>query len=405
MKVLVANLGSTSFKYRLFDMSDERQLARGGVERIGSPSSRCFVEIGTSKVEMEQSVPNHGVAVDACIQQLTNPTSGCLRDASEISAIGFKAVHGGRVSGVQIIDESVLQAMDEMNSVAPAHNPPYMAAMRQLATMAAKIPLVAAFETDFHQSIPEAWKRYAIPDALAEQLPIRKWGFHGASHRFIGWRISQLLGNSDARVISLHLGGSSSLCAMRGGRSVATTMGMSPQTGLPHNNRVGDLDPYALPLMMEKTGLTLKDLLKVLATEGGLLGLSGGLSGDVRDLEQAAEQGNAKARLALDVFIAEIRRQLGSMLVALGGADAIVFTGGIGENSITVRRAVCDGLQDLGIALCETKNQAGDNQAGEKERRIDDAARGKSQLWIVPTNEELIVARQTVEAIQKPQAQ
>ncbi|MFN9712667.1 MAG: acetate/propionate family kinase [Planctomycetota bacterium] len=400
MKVLVANLGSTSFKYRLFDMSDERQLARGGVERIGSPSSRCFVEIGTSKVEMEQSVPNHGVAVDACIQQLTNPTSGCLRDASEISAIGFKAVHGGRVSGVQIIDESVLQAMDEMNSVAPAHNPPYMAAMRQLATMAAKIPLVAAFETDFHQSIPEAWKRYAIPDALAEQLPIRKWGFHGASHRFIGWRMSQLLGNSDARVISLHLGGSSSLCAMRGGRSVATTMGMSPQTGLPHNNRVGDLDPYALPLMMEKTGLTLKDLLKVLATEGGLLGLSGGLSGDVRDLEQAAEQGNAKARLALDVFIAEIRRQLGSMLVALGGADAIVFTGGIGENSITVRRAVCDGLQDLGIALCETKNQA-----GEKERRIDDAARGKSQLWIVPTNEELIVARQTVEAIQKPQAQ
>jgi acetate kinase len=386
-------------------MSDERQLARGGVERIGSPSSRCFVEIGTSKVEMEQSVPNHGVAVDACIQQLTNPTSGCLRDASEISAIGFKAVHGGRVSGVQIIDDSVLQAMDEMNSVAPAHNPPYMAAMRQLATMAAKIPLVAAFETDFHQTIPEAWKRYAIPDALAEELPIRKWGFHGASHRFIGWRMSQLLANSDARVISLHLGGSSSLCAMRGGRSVATTMGMSPQTGLPHNNRVGDLDPYALPLMMEKTGLSLKDLLKVLATEGGLLGLSGGLSGDVRDLEQAAEQGNAKARLALDVFIAEIRRQLGSMLVALGGADAIVFTGGIGENSITVRRAVCDGLHDLGIALCETKNQAGDNQAGEKERRIDDAARGKSQLWIVPTNEELIVARQTVEAIRKPQAQ
>jgi acetate kinase len=400
VKVLVANLGSTSFKYRLFDMSDERQLARGGVERIGSPSSRCFVEIGTSKVEMEQSVPNHGVAVDACIQQLTNPKSGCLRDASGISAIGFKAVHGGRVSGVQIIDESVLQAMDEMNSVAPAHNPPYMAAMRQLATMAAKIPLVAAFETDFHQSIPEAWKRYAIPDALAEQLPIRKWGFHGASHRFIGWRMSQLLANSDARVISLHLGGSSSLCAMRGGRSVATTMGMSPQTGLPHNNRVGDLDPYALPLMMEKSGLSLKDLLKVLATEGGLLGLSGGLSGDVRDLEQAAEQGHAKARLALDVFIAEIRRQLGSMLVALGGADAIVFTGGIGENSITVRRAVCDGLLDLGIALCETKNSAGD-----KERRIDDAARGKAQLWIVPTNEELIVARQTVEAIRKPQAQ
>jgi acetate kinase len=319
-----------------------------------------------------------------------------LKDAAEISAIGFKAVHGGRSSGVQIIDNSVLDAMEEMNSVAPAHNPPYMAAMRQLAKTSSKIPLVAAFETDFHQSIPEAWKRYAIPDELAEALPIRKWGFHGASHRFIGWRMAELLGNKDARVISLHLGGSSSMAAIRGGKSVATTMGMSPQTGLPHNNRVGDIDPYALPLMIKHTGLSLEELLKVLATQGGLLGLSGGLSGDVRDLETAAASGNAKAQLAIDVFVAEIRRQLGSMLVALGGADALAFTGGIGENSTTIRQAVCQGLGDLGIALCETKNHSGD-----KERRIDDATKGKIQLWIVPTNEELIVARQTVAAIGK----
>jgi acetate kinase len=271
-----------------------------------------------------------------------------------------------------------------------------MAAMRQLAKTTSKIPLVAAFETDFHQSIPEAWKRYAIPDELAEALPIRKWGFHGASHRFIGWRMAELLGNKDARVISLHLGGSSSMAAIRGGKSVATTMGMSPQTGLPHNNRVGDIDPYALPLMIKHTGLSLEELLKVLATQGGLLGLSGGLSGDVRDLETAAASGNAKAQLAIDVFVAEIRRQLGSMLVALGGADALAFTGGIGENSTTIRQAVCQGLGDLGIALCETKNHSGD-----KERRIDDATKGKIQLWIVPTNEELIVARQTVAAIGK----
>jgi acetate kinase len=283
-----------------------------------------------------------------------------------------------------------------MNSVAPAHNPPYMAAMRQLAKTSSKIPLVAAFETDFHQSIPEAWKRYAIPDELAESLPIRKWGFHGASHRYIGWRTAELLGNQDARVISLHLGGSSSLAAIRGGKSVATTMGMSPQTGLPHNNRVGDIDPYALPLMLKKTGLSLEELLKVLATQGGLLGLSGGLSGDVRDLESAAAAGNAKAQLAIDVFVAEIRRQLGSMLVALGGADALAFTGGIGENSTTIRHAVCQGLGDLGICLCSTKNAS-----GNKERRIDDQAKGKVQLWIVPTNEELIVARQTVAAIRK----
>ena len=395
MKVLVANLGSTSFKYRLFDMADERQLARGGVERIGGAVSHCFVEINGVRKESDETVPDHGTAVDACIGQLTDPTSGCLNDASEISAIGFKAVHGGRISGVQIISDAVLDAMEEMNSVAPAHNPPYMAAMRQLAKTSSKIPLVAAFETDFHQSIPEAWKRYAIPDELAESLPVRKWGFHGASHRYIGWRTAELLGNKDARVISLHLGGSSSLAAIRGGKSVATTMGMSPQTGLPHNNRVGDIDPYALPLMIKHTGLSLEELLKVLATQGGLLGLSGGLSGDVRDLETAAAAGNAKAQLAIDVFVAEIRRQLGSMLVALGGADALAFTGGIGENSTTIRQAVCQGLSELGIALCSTKNASGD-----KERRIDDQ-KGKVQLWIVPTNEELIVARQTVAAIQK----
>jgi len=393
MKVLVANLGSTSFKYRLFDMSNEQQLARGGVERIGSPESRCFVEIGEYRGELTQSVPNHGTAVEACISQLTHPTHGCLQEASEISAIGFKAVHGGRLSGVQRIDDKVLAAMDEMNSVAPAHNPPYMAAMKQLASMSSSIPLVAAFETDFHQSIPEAWKRYAIPASIANALPIRRWGFHGASHRFIGWRTAQLLGRSDARIISCHLGGSSSLCAIRGGKSMATTMGMSPQTGLPQNNRVGDLDPYCLPLMMEHTGLTLERLLHLLSTQAGLLGLSNGLSGDVRDLEKASEVGNSDAKLALDVYVADIRRQMGGMLMALGGADAIVFTGGIGENGVGIRRAVCEGLEDLGIGLSETRNVN-----GPTERRIDDAD-GKVQIWIVPTNEELIVARQTVAAI------
>jgi acetate kinase len=394
MKVLVANLGSTSFKYRLFDMSNEQQLARGGVERIGSPESRCFVEIGEYRGELTQSVPNHGTAVGACISQLTHPTHGCLQDAAEISAIGFKAVHGGRLSGVQRIDDKVLAAMDEMNSVAPAHNPPYMAAMKQLASMSSGIPLVAAFETDFHQSIPEAWKRYAIPASIANALPIRRWGFHGASHRFIGWRTAQLLGRSDARIISCHLGGSSSLCAIRDGKSMATTMGMSPQTGLPQNNRVGDLDPYSLPLMMEHTGLTLERLLHLLSTQAGLLGLSNGLSGDVRDLEKASEAGNRDAKLALDVYVADIRRQMGGMLMALGGADAIVFTGGIGENGVGIRRAVCEGLEDLGIGLSATSNAS-----GPTERRIDDA-HGKVQIWIVPTNEELIVARQTVAAIQ-----
>jgi acetate kinase len=393
MKVLVANLGSTSFKYRLFDMTDERQLARGGVERIGSAESRCFVEIGSYKGEMTKPIPVHGVAVEACISQLTDPTHGCIKSSDEISAIGFKAVHGGRLSGVQRIDEHVLAAMDEMNSVAPAHNPPYMAAMKQLASMS-QIPLVATFETDFHQTIPDAWKRYALPADIAAALPIRKWGFHGASHRFIAGRTAELLGRSNARIISCHLGGSSSLCAIRDGKSMATTMGMSPQTGLPQNNRVGDLDPYALPLMMDHTGLDLEGLLHLLSTKAGLLGLSNGLSGDIRDLEQASMAGNSDAMRALDVYVAEIRRQMGGMLMALGGVDAIVFTGGIGENGVGIRRSVCDGLEDLGIQLSESNNRA-----GAAERRIDSAS-GKVQIWIVPTNEELVVARQTLAAIQ-----
>ncbi len=393
MKVLVANLGSTSFKYRLFDMSTEKQLARGGVERIGSPLSRCNVEIGDYRGEMEMSVPHHGVAVRACVQQLTDPEHGCIGNASEISAIGFKAVHGGRLAGVFRIDEAVLTAMEEVSSVAPAHNPPYLAAMRQLAETVPDIPLVAAFETDFHLTIPEARRRYALPKAWADALPIRKWGFHGASHRFIATRSAELLGRNDARVISCHLGGSSSLTAIHACKSVATTMGMSPQTGLPQNNRVGDLDPFCLPMLMQHTGMSLEEMLKSLSTEAGLLGLSGGVSGDIRDLEGAAAAGNTDAQLALDVYVAEIRRQLGSMLVALGGLDALVFTGGIGENGANIRAAVCDGLGELGIALDVSKNRV-----SKGEVRLD-AADSRAQIWIIPTNEELIVARQTASAL------
>ena len=393
MKILVANLGSTSFKYRLFDMTTECQMARGGVERIGSASSRCNVEIGQYCGEMEMQVPHHGVAVRACVEQLTDVEHGCIPDASHISAIGFKAVHGGRLQGVFRIDEEVLTAMEQVTSVAPAHNPPYLAAMRQLAATVPDIPLVAAFETDFHRTIPAAWHHYALPKDWSDALPIRKWGFHGASHRFIATRAAELLGRQDARIVSLHLGGSSSLCAIASGQSVATTMGMSPQTGLPQNNRVGDLDPFCLPMIMQHTGLPLTEVLKQLSTTAGLLGLSGGISGDIRDLEQAADSGNADAQLALDVYVAEIRRQLGGMLVALGGADALVFTGGIGENGKRIRTAVCAGLGDLGIELDDALNQT-----ARGEMRLE-SSNSRAQIWIIPTNEELVVARQTLGAL------
>ncbi|HEY2415625.1 MAG TPA: acetate/propionate family kinase [Pirellulaceae bacterium] len=388
MKILVANLGSTSFKYRLFDMADEKCVARGGVERIGSPESPCFVEIGGKRTELNAKVPDHAVAVKECLTQLTDPASGCLKSASEVAAIGFKAVHGGRVSGVQRVTDNVLAAMEEMNLVAPAHNPPYIKAMRLLAEKLPEIPLVAAFETDFHSTIDDRLRYYPAPYEWAEKLHIKRWGFHGASHRYIAQRTSQLLGRYDLRIISCHLGGSNSLCAIRGQQSVATSMGMSPQTGLPHNNRVGDFDPFAIPLIMQAEGLSLHQVLDTLAEKSGLLGLSG-ISGDIRDLEEATAQGKARAKLALDVFVAEIRRHLGGMLVELGGVNVIVFTGGIGENGVNIRAGVCAGLEELGIALDPALNA---KAKGEFRVSRDGS---KVQVWTIPTNEELVVARQT----------
>lgn len=393
MKVLVANLGSTSFKYRLFDMDTETQLARGGIERIGAAESSCFVEVRGVRRNLTEVIPNHAVAVRKCLDQLTDPEQGCLKSASEVAAIGFKAVHGGKYSGVQRINSTLLDAMEGMNAVAPAHNPPYIAAMRQLAEKLPEIPLVAAFETGFHQTTAEYLKYYGVPYEWADKYNIRRWGFHGASHRYIGQRMVELTGKNDLRVVSCHLGGSSSLCAIRGTKSVATTMGMSPQTGLSHNNRCGDFDPFALPLVMKDTGQSLEQVLMDLSTKSGLLGLSG-VSGDVRDIETAAAQGNSRAQLALDVFVAEIRKHLGGLVFELGGLDALVFTGGIGENGQQIRTSVCRNLQDLGIELDPAKNAV-----AKGEMRLETAS-SKTQIWVVPTNEELVVARQTKQLLE-----
>ena len=393
MKVLVANLGSTSFKYRLLDMATERQLAVGGIERIGEAESRAVVEIDEQRRELTLLVPDHAAAVEQCLAQLTDPDHGCLADASEVAAIGFKAVHGGRVSGVQRVDDELLSAMEEMSQVAPAHNPPYIAAMRQLHERLPEIPLVAAFETGFHETIPERSRHYAIPHEWADELPIRRWGFHGASHRYIANRTAELLGREDLRIISCHLGGSSSLCAIRDGKSVATSMGMSPQSGVPHNNRVGDMDPFNLPLIMKATGKSLDEVLEDLACRSGLLGISG-VSGDLRDIQQAAAEGNSRAGLALEVFTTDIRRYLGSLLVELGGADVIVFTGGIGENQLQVRATVCQGLEELGVQFDENANGAADGESC-----ISDEG-SRTQVWVIPTNEELIVARQVCQLLE-----
>jgi acetate kinase len=386
VKVLVANLGSTSFKYRLFDMTDERVLARGGVERIGSEASRCFVEAGGVREETTLAAKDHAVAVRLCLQQLADPKWACLKGPSELAAIGFKAVHAQGITGVQRVDERVLQAMEAYADVAPAHNPPYITAMRLLAREMPEIPLVAAFETGFHETIADAERLYAVPLEWVEKHGVKRWGFHGASHRYIAGRAAQLLGNPAARIISCHLGGSSSLCAIEAGQSRANSLGMSPQSGLPHNNRVGDFDPFALPALLRATGKSLEQLLDDLASRSGLLGLTG--FNDLRDIEEAAAKGERKAQLGLDVFVASVRHYLGAYLLLLGGAEAIVFTGGIGENSVKMREAVCANLDWFGIALDPVANRKAKGEAAFH------AAESRVQLWIMPTNEELIVARQ-----------
>lgn len=365
MHVLVANLGSTSFKYKLLDMSaGGAEVARGGFERIGQAGS---------------PYQTHGDLIDVILKEI-----GRTPDA-----IGFKAVHGGPISGAVRVSDEVLATMEQFADVAPAHNPPYIAAMRAFREKLPNVPQVAAFETAFHQTIPMARQIYAIPYEWTEKLGIRRYGFHGASHRYIATRVPELVGSEKCkRMISCHLGGSCSITAIEDGKSVGHSFGMTAQSGLPQCNRVGDFDTFAL-LKLLKQGMTLEDVFRRLGKEGGMLGMSG-VSNDMRDIEKASAEGNARATLAIDAFVEAIRAYIGSYLVALGGCDVLAFTGGIGENGISLREAVCKNLQWAGIELDPAKNQV----RGKETKISSDTSR--TQVWIVPTNEELIVARQTV---------
>ncbi len=394
MKVLVANLGSTSFKYRLFDLSNEAELARGGIDRIGEAESQCFVEIGDYRSDAKQKIPDHAAAVGICLQQLTDPEHGCLKSVDEVAGIGFKAVFAGSLSGVRVVNDELLEKMEALSDIAPAHNPPYVKAMRQLREAFPQIPLVAALETGFHETIPFEHRAYAVPYEWYTDYEIRRWGFHGASHRFIAGRVAEVLNRSNLKIISCHLGGSASICAIANGESRAASMGMSPQGGLPNNNRVGDFDAYAIPVIMKATGLTFEQVLTEMSSKGGLLGISG-LSGDCRDLEDAAAEGHDRAEKALKLFEASIKSYIGSYAALLGGVDVIVFTGGIGENSERIRNNVCRNMEWAGVELCSDKNSAVQRNT-EVSIRADNS---KVQIWVIPTNEELVVARQTAGAI------
>ncbi|MDA8379044.1 MAG: acetate/propionate family kinase [Planctomycetia bacterium] len=390
MIVLVANLGSTSFKYKLFDMAaNERVLAEGAADRIGlSESDWTFTPSGKPKRSGREALPDHGAAIELHLRELVR--AGVIAKMEDVHAIGFKAVHGGPLEVVRV-DDQVLEIMQQFADVAPAHNPPYIAAMRAFARRLPDIPQVAAFETAFHQTIPLHRQAYAIPYEWTEKLEIRRYGFHGASHRYIATRVAEL--NPAAhKIISVHLGGSSSINATLNGKSVANSFGMTAQSGLPQASRCGDFDTFAL-LKLLQSGIKLEDIWKKLGKEGGLLGVSG-VSSDCRDIEQAAAQGNKRAQLALSILVESARQYIGAYLAVLNGADVIAFTGGIGQNAVNIRQWIISDMQYAGIILDTEKNRQAHGEC-----RIDGPG-GRVQIWVLPTNEELIVARQTVRALE-----
>jgi len=389
MKILVSNIGSTSFKFRLFgiDARAERELASGAADRIGHAGGVLkWRPAGGEQRAAPRDFADHGGAIAFVLDELAG--AGVLEEPHKLGAVAFKAVMAGDVAPVVRVDEELLKRMEYFTPVAPAHNPPYIAAMRMFRrVLGDSVPLVAAFEPGFHRTIPRRRQLYSAPLAWAEKYGIRRYGYHGASHGYVAWRLGQLAPEA-RRVVSCHLGGSSSVSAIRDGSSVANSMGLSPQSGLPQGTRVGDIDVYALKLMADQTGRSMDDLLGELGGRAGLAALSA-TGGDWRDIEQGAAAGDQRCALTIDVFATAVRDYVGAYLVELGGADALAFTGGIGQGSSGLRAKVCEGLEFAGIVLDAAANSA----AAGGEARID-AKDSRTAMWVMATNEELMVARQ-----------
>ena len=393
MKILVCNVGSTSLKYRLYESKGWKGIVQGKIERVGSQMSVFKCERGGSPaVERELPVPDYESAVSFMISSLLASEGGPLDQIQEIAAVGFKVVHAKGITGVQFLDEDVIGAMEAYNSIAPAHNPPYITAIRIFAKLLPGTPLVGSFETGFHETMPRWAFLYGIPYEWYERYDVRRYGFHGASHRYVSQRVSEILGTTTLRLISCHLGGSASLCAVRDGKSIDTSLGFSLQGGVEHSYRCGDIDPFIPLYMIEECGMSVAEVKRGLTNQGGLLGLSG-ISGDVRDLEEAAAVGNERARAALEVYSYGIKKYIGAYAAALGGVDAIAFAGGVGENGVNVRARICKGLEFLGVSLDPARNRVCGREA------IISADDSRARVLVIPTNEELVVARQVTELI------
>ena len=387
MKILICNVGSTSLKYQLFDMdAGEKVLCAGGAERVGAAKSLFYHRnnLTGDAVHQEAVFPTHREAICAMLEQIL---CGCLESLLDISCVGFKVVHAKGVTGVQYLTEDVLRAMADFNSVAPAHNPPYIAAIRQFKNLMPDTPMIGSFETAFHANMPPEAYLYPIPLELSKKHAIRRYGFHGASLEYLSNFAAKEMGREDLKLVCCHLGGSGSLCAVKSGVSIDTTMGMGLQCGVLQNNRAGDMDPYVIFHLVEECGMALDEVKTMLQTKSGLLGLSGGVSNDLRDIQEAADNGNEDCQNAIKAYAYGIKKYIGAYAAAMGGIDGIVFGGGIGRKSDRVRALSLEGLDFLGVELDKDKNanaNGGDDIS---------AAGSKVRIYVVDTNEEIVVAR------------
>lgn len=391
MKVLVPNLGSTSLKYQLLDMDGERVLVRGRIERIGSQDA-IVVRIDPSGASSQTTRPiaDHREAIRTLIDHV-NETADVA-----IDAVGFKAVIGGPdYRGSFRVDAALLDAMRDYLPVAPVHNAVYITAMEIFGDLLPATPMVAVFEPGFHATMPDHAAVYGVPYDWFEKHGVRRYGFHGSSHRYVAGQFPTLAGRDSAglRVVSCHLGGSSSICAIRSGASVDCSFGFSPQTGIDHAARSGELDPFAVFYMMDTQGLSIEEIRSVLTKQSGLLGISG-VSSDLRDIEEAAEQGHARATLALEALAYQVKKYVGAYAAAMGGIDGVAFAGGIGENSSVIRSLVCRDLAFLGIELDEAANAV----RGSADRVISTPA-SRVTVGVIHTNEEIVVARESVRVL------
>jgi len=381
-QILVANLGSTSFKFRLFEMPSERVLARGGFERLGSPRAAWKIRVSDGP---EKSGEGDATTHEEAIRLVEKELGGF----SGLAAVGFKPVMARGISGTQFMDGRVLAAMEEISSLLPAHNPPYINGVRLFNQLYPSLPCIGTFETAFYDHVPEHNRRFPVPLVWKEKYGIARYGFHGASHRFVSERAAELRGTDQLRLVSCHLGGSSSMAAVLNGRAIDSSWGMTPQSGLPQNNRAGDFDCFALMYLARECGLGWDAVEKALASESGLQGMSGLSSGDIRDLRAAAEAGNEDARLALKVFVTAIRKYLGQFYLELNGLDLLVFTAGIGENNPDLRAEIC---ADLGGCLGLKLDPVANNACHATEAVIS-APDSRIEVRVIPTNEEIVIAR------------